>query len=127
MKGHVRVLSGKLFSTMSEDRWGRPDPYWSTNHFGWVTKEFFADLVFFETPMPLMPGLIERKLKLSRGYMVWQFNAMRDEGEYIRMVAVMNNRSGTIRKISWVTATIVLPLLGVVCQIANKFVTKGTA
>ena len=128
MKGHVRIISGKLFSTMSQDRWGRPEPYWSTNHFGWVTKQMLDDLLFFERVAPLLPDIIERKLQLSRGTQIWQFNALRSEGEYIRMVAVMNNPyAGKLRKISWFTAHITLPILEVVCRVMNRFVTREAA
>ncbi len=125
----IRISNGPISITKKiDDRWGRPTRYWSVNEWGYVTDERFFELLEFESYVPAFPRamleeVLKKRLKWSGGVTCYQFNASRGRDEYIRMIAILNNKDkDKLRRTSWIEAYIKYPIYSMICKIANRLI-----
>src|SRR5581483_6160881 len=114
-------------STISSDRWGQPIRYWSVNDWGYVNDRRYEELLEFESPisnvLQFAKAQINKRLKMSYGQCIYQFNARHPRWEYLRMVAVMGNSDpvNRIQKIPWFDAFVKHPVYRLICWVMNCF------
>lgn len=126
----IRISSGPIRITKTgEDRWGNTTFYWSVNDWAWVGLEKYQDLIWFESPLQpwlyssgMAEDVIKRKLELSKGQQVWQFNALKDirSGTYMRMMACLNYEGDNrLQHVPWFDAYVKHWALNRVCDAVN--------